>query len=248
MTAATPAVLVVWTRVGPDVARFAALLDADETARMARFRRPEDRGSYAAAHGLLRLTLARLTGLDARAFRVTGPAGTKPAVVAPAPAAAAGLDVSLTHTDGLAAVAIGRGFRVGVDAEPLDRPVAVEDLAADMLAPSERADLDRLAGETARRRRFLRLWTLKEAYAKGVGLGLALPFASLAFAPPPDADRSAPRLSGGDGAWHFHQEVVAGGWILSVAAASAEGGRPQFQVAALDGLPGEPPALQNILL
>ena len=63
-------VAVAWTRVGPDVAGFAAVLDADETARMTRFRRPEDRASYAVAHGLLRLTLARLTGIDARAFRL----------------------------------------------------------------------------------------------------------------------------------------------------------------------------------
>ena len=55
----------------------------------------------------------------------------------------------------------------------------------DVLSASERAALEELPLE-ARAERFTTLWTLKEAYAKAVGMGLRMDFSALAFDLLPD--------------------------------------------------------------
>ncbi|KXZ48743.1 hypothetical protein GPECTOR_25g327 [Gonium pectorale] len=77
---------------------------------------------------------------------------------------------NLTHTHDLAAAA---SVSVGLDVERLDRaprdPMA---LARRRLAPDEVAQLEALSGEE-RARRFMWLWTLKEAYVKARGTGIS---------------------------------------------------------------------------
>ena len=60
---------------------------------------------------------------------------------------------------------------IGVDVEVENRAVAIDELAAMVCAPSERAWLDSIdPGD--RRAAFFASWTLKEAYLKAIGLGL----------------------------------------------------------------------------
>lgn len=218
---ATPSVEVVWAHVGRDPAAWADLLDSDERARMARLRRPEDRAAYALAHGLLRLELGRASGVAPGDWRFVPTPHGKPVVARPQMPPGPALDFSLTHTTGLVAVAIGRGVRVGVDAEASDRPVDPDEIAADVLSPIERAGLAAAAGPGERHRRFLVLWTLKEAYAKGLGLGVRLPFAEVAFAPGPAAPdgslAEATGLAGCDPAWRLASGTVGGRHVLAVA-------------------------------
>jgi phosphopantetheinyl transferase len=90
---------------------------------------------------------------------------------------------------------------VGVDIE-LDTPRRqAARIAARMFAADERTALDALRGD-ARRRLFHRCWVAKEAYAKGRGRGLAMPFAEFSVA-------SALRSADGIGA-------VTEGWTVSV--------------------------------
>lgn len=78
--------------------------------------------------------------------------------------------LSVSHAGDLVAVAVGPG-RVGVDVERLDPRTPVDDLAAQVLTPQEAADLAGLE-EHERRRRFLVLWTEREAALKATGDGL----------------------------------------------------------------------------
>jgi 4'-phosphopantetheinyl transferase len=88
-----------------------------------------------------------------------------------------GLRFSAAHTRGLTVVGVCDDGEVGVDVERLDRR-ARPGLAGRWFAPEEVAALDDLA-EPQRARRFLELWTLKEAYVKARGLGvIGLPLAS----------------------------------------------------------------------
>lgn len=206
---------ILWARVDGEASDFAALLDGDERARQARLRRLQDRAAFATAHGLARLALSGIVATAPRDWRFSGGGATKPGIEPPR----AAIDFSLTHTDGLAAAVAAHDAVVGVDAEPLDRDVDPDALAADVLAPIERARLAALAPD-ARRRMFLRLWTLKEAHAKAIGLGLAHPIATSAFDVEDRAVVDAARIDDREG-WRFRQWIVADRWIIAVAARAA---------------------------
>ncbi|MGW7237418.1 4'-phosphopantetheinyl transferase family protein [Streptomyces sp. NPDC054804] len=137
------------------------------------------------------------------------------------------LDVSVSHTGDLAVVALSRSGRVGVDVESAARTVG--GLGEEVLTAPELAALAHLP-DARRARALLRLWTLKEAYAKALGHGLRLPFASFGFIPLPQ-ERSTPapyadgpvRLVTADGAladaagWRFRTRGVAGDHVLALA-------------------------------
>ena len=87
--------------------------------------------------------------------------------------------LNLSHTDGLVALAVAK-TPVGVDVEDLQRRGRTVELSDRFFAPSEARAL-RALPEAAQRSRFFDLWTLKEAYIKARGQGLAIPLASFAF-------------------------------------------------------------------
>ncbi|MDH5670863.1 MAG: 4'-phosphopantetheinyl transferase superfamily protein [Myxococcales bacterium] len=149
----------------------ARVLCDEEKARAARFVFSRDRVLFMAAHVLVRQLLSERTGQAAAQLRFeVGPHG-KPELSQPGRTPA--LRFNLSHCDGLVACAVLDGHPVGVDVEHLDRRVAVESLAPRVLSGRELQGLEALGGE-ARRRRFLQLWTAKEAYVKALGDGLTL--------------------------------------------------------------------------
>jgi len=157
----------------PDPAALAALSPA-ERQRADRFVFPRDGARFVAAHAALRQLLAAQTGIPAARLEfVEGDTG-KPALTGPAGAEGSEvLHFNLSHSQGLALVAVSRGAEVGVDVE-LERamPDAME-LAGRCFSPQETADL-RAAPPAARDRAFLVGWTRKEACIKALGLGLSV--------------------------------------------------------------------------
>ncbi|WP_255311351.1 4'-phosphopantetheinyl transferase family protein [Streptomyces viridosporus] len=134
------------------------------------------------------------------------------------------IDISLTHTGELIAVAVSRDGRIGVDAEPVGRRMPYDLLHGRVLTPAERRWFDRLP-QAERGARLLRLWTLKEAYTKALGQGLQLGFTQFGF--DPDTGRlSAPdgRPAAAHGEWTFATHRVLRRYLLSVARQDA--GRP----------------------
>ena len=146
------------------------LLAADERQRAGRFRFEADRRRFVLARCAVRLALARAIGGVAPAavpLRV-GPHG-KPEL-----ASEDRLAFSLSHAGEYIALALARERRrVGIDLEQHQR-VNVERIAQDHFCPREVQWL-REGGEIAVDvdARFNRIWTLKEAYLKACGLGLA---------------------------------------------------------------------------
>jgi 4'-phosphopantetheinyl transferase len=145
----------------------------DERARADRFHFAEDRRDFTMAHFLLRHCLSKHGPLEPTAWNFErGPNG-KPYLTN------ASIRFNLSHTRNLVACAIGLG-EVGIDVEHGDTLSRQRAGLERTLAPAEFESLD-LGRGTENSSRLLELWTLKEAFLKGVGIGLELPLDSFAF-------------------------------------------------------------------
>ena len=157
--------------------RFAASLSDAEHLRAARFGTELLRARYVVGRSVLRRLLGAL--LDVAPHAVPIRRGTRGR---PELAGIPGIDFNVSHTQGCALVgiahAIATGARIGVDVERADRDVGADRLARKFLTAGEAATLAPLAPD-ARRQRFLRQWTCKEAMSKATGDGLAAPFRHL---------------------------------------------------------------------
>jgi 4'-phosphopantetheinyl transferase len=115
--------------------------------------------------------------------------------------APAGLDAGLSHTEDVLVVGVARDRIVGVDVEARERSLL--DLTGRICHPRELAELRGLPpGE--RNARLLRLWTLKEAYTKALGVGLAQDFTGL------DTELV-------DGGWRLGRAETVDGYLVAVA-------------------------------
>jgi len=184
------------------------VLSSDEQERAARFVFARDRAAYVAAHALLRNALSAYEDVSPDAWTFAQNGRDKPALAARH--AGAGLTFNLAHTEGLVACAIGRGLDVGIDVERLREDVPALELASRFFSPAEVAGLAAGAG-SARARRFIELWTLKESYVKAIGQGLSHPLDGFGFA-----------LSGSSGLrFEAPAGVDAGHWQFVLYAPSA---------------------------
>lgn len=155
-----------------DAPHLVDLLDAEERARLDRFRRAADAARYLSAHALARLALGGRLSVDPAALtfdrtcRCGQPHG-KPRLDGPGPG------FSMTHAGDLVGVAVHAG-PVGLDVEQV-RPLSdLDAMAAHACAPGETvAD----AGA------FFRLWTRKEALLKSTGEGLSTPMSDITLTP-----------------------------------------------------------------
>jgi len=164
----------------PALAAMAEVLSAEERARRDRFVFDRDRRDFVAAHALVRRMLSRSDATGPTGWQFDIDAHGKPSVVA-SQAGAPPLVFNLSHTHGLVACAVARGTSLGIDVERVDRISSGPDIAARYFAPPEIRMLERHPASDYNGR-FIELWTLKEAYIKAVGTGLAHPLDSFAFA------------------------------------------------------------------
>lgn len=199
-----------------------SLLSPPERERAARFVFARDRRDYAAAHALLRTSLSRYAPIEPHAWQFAEANGGKPYVCRASEAPR--LSINLSHTPGLVACAIAGGADVGIDVEATDRKVDPR-VAQRFFSSDENRALLRCPSEARRADRFFALWTLKEAYVKATGQGLAHPLHTMVFTvadddtvtfrPPPDVDATE---------WGFWLFAPTGGHRLAVAI-RATGGR-----------------------
>jgi 4'-phosphopantetheinyl transferase len=179
--------------------RASEVLDDTERSRAARFASDRDRNLFIFSHGLLRLSLAHYLDADARELRFTrlplGRLELNTRGIMP-------IRFNLSHTEGLVGCVIARSADCGIDVQSL-RCVEYRDLVARVLAPIEYAAWLAL-DEEDQRDRFLEIWTLKEAYLKGRGLGLSYPLRDIAFSGFGNECRCSVGATVGDGrAWRF---------------------------------------------
>jgi 4'-phosphopantetheinyl transferase len=147
-----------------------ATLSLEEEQRAARFRSLELCARWTVAHGALRCILATYARCEPSVLVYrAGPHG-KPALASPVQ----DIPFNLSHTGGLALVAIAGSGRVGIDAEAVRSTIEVEDLSRRFFAPAEAAEIMALP-PNARLAAFFTCWTRKEAFVKALGGGLSVP-------------------------------------------------------------------------
>ncbi|HSP24141.1 MAG TPA: 4'-phosphopantetheinyl transferase superfamily protein [Saliniramus sp.] len=175
-------VCVRWLETGKiapaDWPRLEAMLDDAERERARRCHFERDRQTYIAAHALVRATLSRFADRAPAEWRFTHNGYGKPEAVRLAQEP--DLRVNLSHTRGLAAVAVTLGRDIGIDVEWMERRNLTRELGLSIFAGPECEAVARCREEDLCDTLFA-FWTLKEAYIKAVGKGLAIPLDAFAF-------------------------------------------------------------------
>lgn len=160
-----------------DAPHLATLLDAEEIARRDRQASLEKGQHWAISRAKVRTYLAQILDMPARAlefeeneFGKLSLAGTR----------RAGLDFSISHDDSWTVLAICKGAPVGVDIESVKTLTREE-----MDWPLSRVERQHLAEVVSDDvpQAFFRYWTLKEAFIKGLGLGVSFPLEDFDMTP-----------------------------------------------------------------
>lgn len=142
--------------------RYHALLDNEELARAERFRFPHDRNRFIIGHGLLRETLGRYLGLSAKDLVLLRGEFGKPFLEGHP------IHFNLSDTKDAVLVALSH-HPIGADIETMNRHTDHVRVANHYFTPPEVASITEAADG---KRRFLELWTRKEAVLKACGVGL----------------------------------------------------------------------------
>lgn len=217
--------LDLWTldvgeAVSPDRLRlWSGVLTEPERARAARFRHPARRVQSIASRALLRHALSERTVGRPEAWCIETDANGRPQLMH----AEAQIDFNISHTDGMVVCAVSSGFPVGVDVEHRARAGEMADVADRFVSEDERRIWENKSAKVADLY-LVQLWTLKEAWAKALGLGLEVDFTSASF----DTDPAGRIVQRDDPAWQFASSILASGHALSLAWRSDEIARPNL--------------------
>jgi len=196
---------------------YARLLSPEEAARLARFRHAGARDEFLVGRALVRTTLSRYARLAPEAWCFRLNAHGRPDI-AEYPDGSPRLIFNLSHTRGLVVCAVTVARELGVDVEYTGR-VMTRDIADRFFAPAEVRAL-RALPTAEQPRAFFDYWTLKEAYIKARGLGLALPLHQFAFAcraGGPASVRFSPELEDEAESWQFWQSTPGPDHQIAVA-------------------------------
>lgn len=195
---------------------YRTLLDTEETERWQRFSFEEHRHQYLVSHALVRSSLSRYAPIDPAGWRFVANRSGRPEI---AGEQFAWLRFNLSHTTGMAVVAVAADLDVGVDIEDCSRPGRALAAASTFFAPAEATELENLSVER-REARFFEIWTLKEAYLKARGAGLSLSLTQFAFqfdAGLPPRIAFGPQIADDPAAWQFVQIWLSPRHVTAVA-------------------------------
>ena len=211
--------------------RLALSLSEEERRRAMRFHFARDRHVYVAGHALMRDMLSRATGRAPHTWQFAkGPHGKPEAISAPGEPR---LRINLSHTRGLAAVALTLDADIGVDVEWVARDTSYMDLARRYFAEAEQRHLANTPPDQ-QRGVFFAFWTLKEAYIKAIGLGLAMPLADFAFDPSTLTISFADHVADDPANWSFRHHALPDAHVLSLAIRRLGVREPDVTLASAD--------------
>lgn len=208
--------------VAPHLAYAMTLLSRAEKQRCAALFSERHRAEYVLSHAMLRLVLCEYAPVKPEMWHFVTNVWGKPEIASPV------LDTplwfNLSHTDGFVACVAGRVQNLGVDVENMNRVVSCDEIAKHFFAPAEYEHF-RSVPLVLKRDTFFRIWTLKEAYIKAEGKGLAIPLDSFHFrVSEGDSAEVTFELTGesNPAAWSFFEFQRGAGYRISVAASSTQ--------------------------
>ncbi len=227
----------------PDAVSEAALAEADtwlrpeERARLIRLRAPGAARLSRIGRALARRLLADRTGTSPLDWWFAIGRHGRPEARCARRLALPPPSVNVSHCASLVCCALADRARVGIDVEPEDRPPP-ERRPERFLAAAELAWLAS-RGDAGSRAGFWRLWTLKEAWLKARGTGIAGSLRSFAIRPgEPSVLETAPPEEPPT-TWAFLEPATAPGHRVAVAVRCAPAQVRWWIRAATPGL--EPP-------
>jgi 4'-phosphopantetheinyl transferase len=147
-----------------DPAELLGILTPDERDRAERYRAGAVRQQFVIGRALLRRVLSGCLGLRPHAVPITYTMAGKPVLAA---SSTDPLHFNLTHTAGVALIAVGRQ-RVGIDVEGVREVPGMEGLVDRFFSAAEREAFRELPAG-CRPAAFFRGWTCKEAVIKAAG-------------------------------------------------------------------------------
>jgi 4'-phosphopantetheinyl transferase len=159
-------------------ARYEALLNDEERARLWRFHFDKDRRRFLVTRALVRTVLSRHAGIAPAAWQFAPNAHGRPAIANPEPEAQR-LCFNLTHSNTLVVLGLTAGREIGIDTESTDRDAPLE--VADRYFSERESQALRALPPDDQPARFWDLWTFKESYIKARGMGLALPLDGFSY-------------------------------------------------------------------
>ncbi len=198
------------------LAQDARILDRDDWAVIARVRDEAARNHLRATRITLRRALSHAVGnaVQPQAWRFETTSFGKPQVDPGLPQ----VHFCVSHIETMSVIAVSRDAPVGVDIETIGQACAAEVIEG-FCSTKERRALTQL-NEPARTRAFARLWTLKEAYAKLTGTGLAADFRFLEFGAGPELSTLGYQMQHAHGGTSFQSWLTeAPGGLCQVAVA-----------------------------
>ena len=144
-------------------------LSKDEQTKARRFRFERHRRRYVACRGILRKLIGGYLRQEPSHIRFRYEPKGKPVLDQ---GSTEGLQFNLSHSEGVALLALTRHREIGVDVEFV-RPISdTKQIAERFFSKHERADLRSLASED-QTAAFFNCWTRKEAYLKALGEGIS---------------------------------------------------------------------------
>lgn len=212
----------IWTlcpesvRKPAGLAHFETVLSAEELSRYRRFRVPEAAHRYLVSHAMLRAVLSRYAEITPSQWQFVYGRHGRPEIANPA---APPLRFNLTHTEGLAACVVSCKRSCGIDAERLSERHDPGLIARKMFSDREYRQLHRLSG-WARLEYFYERWTLREAYVKALGIGLAFPTRKLEFSINANGSITlafAPDMRNDNRHWYFRLHRPTAEHVIAIA-------------------------------
>ena len=199
-------------KVGAEV----SVLSSDEIARASRFRFAKDRIHFIRCRAALRGLLAGYLAIPAAEIRFEYLANAKPQVAVEQNPRA--LQFNVSHSAGMALIAVGSEHRLGVDIEKIRSDIDTDSLAERFFSLRERAALQSLP-DHLRVRGFFACWTRKEAFLKATGDGLSFPLADFSVTAHPDLEPRLEDINGNaeDGKQWFLADLSVDGFGATVA-------------------------------
>lgn len=148
------------------------ILSDEELERSCRFKFDEDKRRFVLSHSALRILTARYMGCDIGEVVFRMNKNGKPEIRRSANPM--DLKFNLSHSGDYALIGFTFGSELGVDIEKMDRDKPWHDLAKRYYSDEENKYLLQ-DPDVDLPEKFFEIWTLKEAYLKGIGRGITMP-------------------------------------------------------------------------
>jgi 4'-phosphopantetheinyl transferase len=201
----------------PQLKLLSGFLDLTEKRRAARFHFQHDQEHFAVGRGMLRLLLSFYLPFVPREIDFEYNQYGKPALKK---IFHSEIQFNVSHSHGLALVAVSAKDPLGIDLEWMRPELAGLKIARRFFAPAEVAALEQLP-EAHQKEGFFNCWTRKEAFIKAKGKGLSIPLNQFAVALEPN--QPAALLSTGwdaseAGRWSLYALPIDDGFRAALAA------------------------------